>query len=59
MKNYKGNRVAMPWLGANGNNGMRRVNTGWGVEGRIENGILEEIDCSKHILKRIYENLLV
>lgn len=56
MKNYKGNRVAMPWLGANGNNGMRRVK---GVEGRIEDGILEEIDCSKHILKRIYENLLV
>lgn len=38
MKNYKGNRVAMPWPGANENNGIRKVNTGWGVKGRIENG---------------------
>lgn len=50
VKNYKGNGVAMPLHGANGKNGIRRVNVGWGVEGRIEKGILEEIDCSKDIL---------
>lgn len=42
----------MPWHGANGNNGIRRVNMGWGVEGRIEKGIFEEKDCNKDILKK-------
>lgn len=47
------------YKGSNGNNGIGRVKLGWGVEGWIEKEILEEINCSKYILKRIYENLLV